>query len=163
LLVQSAAEALPVDVESIAKANGATIFYEQFDDDVSGVLIRDDNQTVIGVQKSQPKERQRFTVAHELGHLLLHAGRPIRVDRSFRINWRRNDVLKSTDVEEIEANAFAARLLMPTAMVYKAHGSNSLEVEDETEIERLAKMFCVSKQAMNFRLNQLYSRSARIK
>lgn len=148
----------PIDVHKIAQSNGASIRYERFDPDVSGVLVRDKGGNVIGVQKSQSKARQRFTIAHELGHLLLHDGKVVHVDRAFRVNWRRDQEAEPHDVEEIEANAFAANLLMPGEMIEKVLGSRSLDLEDATEIERLARVFEVSTQAMNFRMIQLFSR-----
>jgi Zn-dependent peptidase ImmA (M78 family) len=126
-----------------------------FDDEISGVLIRNESGNAIGVNKKHSKVRQRFTIAHEFGHLQLHEGLPIRVDTSFRVNWRRADSTKPRDIEEIEANSFAARLLMPTAMIVAAHSSGSFELEDDAEVKRLARIFVVSTQAMNFRLGQL--------
>jgi Zn-dependent peptidase ImmA (M78 family) len=159
LLSRAEMKGPPIPVEAIAEMAGATIHLEQFEEDVSGVLIRGDSHCVIGVQKMHSEGRRRFTIAHELGHLLLHDGKPIRVDKAFRVNWRKDSSSKPRDVEEIEANAFAAKLLMPTDMIEQAHGESSFEVEDETEVVRLAKLFGVSNQAMNFRLNQLFNRS----
>ena len=62
----------PVPVEQITKAHGARIFYQSLEDDVSGFLYRDAVQSVIGVNTHHSPVRQKFTTAHELGHLLLH-------------------------------------------------------------------------------------------
>jgi Zn-dependent peptidase ImmA (M78 family) len=159
LLVRAEITTPPVNVKKIANMSGATVQYEQFGEDVSGVLIRNAGGNVIGVQKTQSQARQRFTIAHELGHLLLHEGKPIHVDKAFRVNWRRDDPSKPRDIEEIEANSFAAHLLMPKGLVEVVHGSTSFELEDDTEIGRLAAVFEVSKQAMNFRLIELFGRS----
>ena len=59
-------------VEKIAKAQGARIFYQSLDNDMSGFLYRDKAQAVIGVNTHHAPVRQNFTTAHELGHLLLH-------------------------------------------------------------------------------------------
>ena len=124
----------PIDVEKLAKQAGASIHYENFDDDVSGVLIRNEGGSAIGVNTSHSRVRRRFTIAHELGHLLLHDGVPIRVDKSFRVNWRKSTSPKPRDIEEIEANAFAATLLMPEMMITAAHSSVSFELEDDAEV-----------------------------
>jgi Zn-dependent peptidase ImmA (M78 family) len=148
-----------VDLLKIAKILDVSIHYETFDDEISGVLIRNESGNAIGVNKKHSKVRQRFTIAHEFGHLQLHEGLPIRVDRSFRINWRRADQARPRDIEEIEANSFAAKLLMPTSMITSAHSSASFELEDDAEVKRLAGIFGVSTQAMTFRLSQLLNGS----
>jgi Zn-dependent peptidase ImmA (M78 family) len=130
----------PIDVESIARSRGVSIQFEQFDRDVSGVLVRDASGSVIGVQKIQSDTRKRFTIAHELGHLMLHDGELIHVDRSFRANFRKEAAKEPRDVEEIEANAFAANLLMPKEMIERVLGSRALDLEDATEIDRLDNM-----------------------
>lgn len=161
LLQQSRIRKPSVDVSKIAKAQGAEIRYELFGDDVSGVLVRQQNKNVIGVQKTQSAVRQRFTIAHELGHLLLHEGEELHVDKSFAVNWRRsrNDESDAEpNIMEIEANAFAATLLMPIEMIEAAHGSRIFDLEDEGEVQRLAELFEVSRQAMSFRLFNLFGR-----
>ena len=101
--------------------------------------------------------RQRFTIAHELGHWFLHPGRPYTVDSTIRVN-RRDDLSSlATDREEIEANAFAASILMPEDLVQAAAqivGSIGARTAKEA-IVRLANRFEVSEDAMSFRLHNL--------
>ena len=61
--------------------------------------------------------RQRFTIAHELGHRALHPGRELILDVPVRVNLRDKTSSMASDIEEIEANAFAATLLMPEQMI----------------------------------------------
>jgi Zn-dependent peptidase ImmA (M78 family) len=111
---------------------------------------------VIGVNKSHAVVRQRFTIAHELGHLLLHAQEDLHVDEGI---WLRNErSSRAEDEREIEANQFAAELLMPTDLVKEAVAGRKLDLvndDDETLIELAAK-FDVSRQALSFRLSRLY-------
>ena len=53
---------------------GALVRYAPFDGQMSGLLHRseDGNRAVIGVNSRHPTVRQRFSIAHELGHLALH-------------------------------------------------------------------------------------------
>lgn len=146
----------PVDPLRIARLAGASVHFEPFDDDISGVLIRNGDSTAIGVNKAHASVRQRFTIAHELGHLLLHDGVPIRIDRNFRVNWRKGSGVNASNVEEIEANFFAASLLMPKSMLTTANRLDHFDVEDDAEIVRLARLFRVSTQAMTFRLAELF-------
>jgi Zn-dependent peptidase ImmA (M78 family) len=153
--------AAPIDVEVIAQGEGARLLREPLDADVSGVLLRRDSQTLIAVNNAHHPRRQRFTIAHELGHLLLHPGRPYTVDSTIRLNWRDDLSSLASDKEEIEANAFAAALLMPQALV--RHALDDLRATRSTNeshlIETLAQRFNVSSEAMSIRLVNLGIRS----
>ena len=111
---------------------------------------------MIGVNATHPKTRQRFTMAHELGHLLLHEDRKMIVDSHI---YRRDEISSmGTEAEEVEANAFAAELLMPTELIYDE--VDDLLAEDpqitaKQLVDRLAKIFEVSSQAMEIRLGEL--------
>jgi Zn-dependent peptidase ImmA (M78 family) len=148
----------PIDVEGIARSEGLRVVRRLLDSNVSGLLIRDDGHpAVVGINQSNHPRRQRFTIAHELGHLYLHPGRPYLVDSTIRVN-RRDDVSSmATNTEEIEANTFAACLLMPGDLIYDATsrliGPNSQDVSQLTAI--LAARFNVSEDAMSFRLHNL--------
>ena len=82
-----------VPVEKIAKAEGLIVTKKHLDDDVAGFLLRSEGAKFIGVNRSQAPTRQRFTIAHELGHALLHEGEELHIDKNFRINFR--DVVSS--------------------------------------------------------------------
>ena len=148
----------PVPVEEIARKLGASIAFEHFGADVSGLLVRDARAIVIGVNAAHPKKRQRFTIAHEIGHLRLHQGRPMFVDREVRVDRRDRTASRGVDTEEIAANRFAAELLMPEEMVFAAVAQVSLPQErggSAAIIARLAEKFDVSEQAMEYRLANL--------
>src|SRR5437899_2188285 len=59
-------------VRRLARALGATIREVEGDSELSGMLFRDGETLVIGVNTLHHRHRQRFTIAHELGHLVLH-------------------------------------------------------------------------------------------
>jgi len=120
LLKANRVKAAPVPVTDIATSMGARISYSPFEGELAGMLVRDHDQTVIGVNSLHHPNRQRFTIAHECAHLALHEGE-VHIDRSFNSNVRvnRRDAVSSmaVDAKEIEANRFAAELLMPYNMV----------------------------------------------
>ena len=58
---------------------------------------------------------------------------------------------------EIEANLFAAELLMPKAMLAKALGNEPFDIDDEGAVSALARRFKVSPSAMRFRLGNLFA------
>lgn len=155
LLSRANVTVAPVPVENIAALVGAKITYNNFENEVSGLLLRRKNSTVIGVASEQPKARQRFTIAHEIGHLLLHEGEELHVDTNFRVNMRSSASSTAEDVSEIEANAFAASLLMPAEFLKKEINRIEIDVENSEQIEKLAAKYGVSVQAMTFRLINL--------
>jgi Zn-dependent peptidase ImmA (M78 family) len=157
LLERFGITAVPVDVEALAGALGARIRRQRLSHSISGLLYRDADQIVIGVNERQPKRRQRFTVAHEVGHLAMHPGRPLLLDASVRVNWRDDDSAAASDREEIEANTFAAAILMPASLVRREldallSGPASSKKDLDQIIKHMADRFEVSTQAMHFRL-----------
>ena len=152
----------PVPVEELAMRLGVNIVRDALGQGVSGVLYRQDKgQSVIAVNASHAVVRQRFSIAHEIGHLRLHAGRPIIVDHLVRgrVNMRDERSSLATSREEIEANGFAAALLMPAEWI-STDVNGSLGGAPGRTVESLAERYNVSEQAMEFRLVNLGYRSA---
>ena len=147
-------ESPPVPVEYIAKRLGAEIQYEPFEDDISGVLYRDKASTIIGVSSLHHPNRQRFTIAHEIAHLVLHE-LDVHVDKGYRIAWRDGKSSQAADPAEIDANRFAAELLMPEHFISRDVRLHLKDIEDGTDLAELAKAYRVSTQAMAFRLANL--------
>lgn len=149
--------ATPVDVEHIAEQEGAIVAWQHFSGVQSGFALRNGQSWVIGVNTATSRRRQRFTIAHELGHLLLHEGQPLIVDHSVRVNWRDQKSSMATDQQEIQANAFAAQLLMPRDLVHSAT-ANAVAAGMRTRDALVAKLsdeFDVSVEAMGYRLVNL--------
>lgn len=144
----------PIDVYALAERLGVQVVHTTMNGDVSGMLIREREALTVGLNSQQTPRRQRFTLAHELGHLRLHRGRPLIVDSLVRFNMRDTTSATATDREEIEANRFAASLLMPEGAVRSAvaeAGTASL-----AQLQReLAHLFDVSAEAMGYRLINL--------
>ena len=147
----------PVLVETIAGFLGATVRYSPYRGELAGMLIRDedDERIVIGVNSLHHVNRQRFTIAHECGHLHLHEGNRTYIDRSFRINRRDGVSSLATDPEEIEANRFAAELLMPYDMIMADLIEYEPDIEDERELWNLADKYAVSLQALMLRIKSV--------
>ena len=143
----------PVQVKQVATQLDIEVDESDLGRDCSGVLIRRGPRAVIGVNRSDHPNRQRFTIAHEIGHYVLHE-RETYVDTGYRVNFRDLDSGSGTKSEEVEANRFAAALLMPESMVKKAFGALAFELADakDDELRTLAEQFGVSTQAMAYRL-----------
>lgn len=143
----------PVPVESITKKLGVILCPLPAEDEISGAIIRKDGRTVIAVNPAHHSNRQRFTIAHELGHLFLHEQLGEHVDQNFRVAWRKASSLSGVNWVEIEANRFAAELLIPTKFLKR--DLDSLESIDIRTVAVLANRYGVSKDAMKFRLTNL--------
>ena len=146
---------LPVPVDQIAKKRGVKIRYEAFEGDLSGALYRvDAGTTVLAVNSWHADVRQRFTIAHEVGHLELHSD-ALFIDGFLARDGDSSMAIKS---EEVEANAFAAELLMPRYAVL-AELNAAVDAGNSPTLKRvalqLAHTFDVSEQAMQFRLVNL--------
>ncbi len=94
-----------------------------FGEKVSGMLVTVDESATIGYNNSQSWHRRRFTIGHELGHLLM------------------NHTCNADEYQEKEANEFAAELLMPLALLKKDFQING-------ELKALAEKYIVSEEAM---------------
>jgi Zn-dependent peptidase ImmA (M78 family) len=149
----------PVDVSWVAKKLGLRIIQQNLGANISGLLVRTSTETHICVAAGHAEVRRRFTIAHEIAHYVLRhqfeGGPHVHVDRGNYISQRGVRASEGIDPKEIEANQFAACLLMPMRLVQAAvEGLGSGTIFDG-DVEELAKLFKVSEQAMTIRLTTL--------
>lgn len=151
---------IPIDVDGVAQSLGLEVLYADLGEDVSGLLIFNGESAQVCVQNEDPRVRQRFTVAHEIGHHFLRhqfeSGEHVHVDKGNYISQRGPRASEGVDPKEVQANQFAASLLMPTNAIRQrlaklAGGGPVLD----THVEALAEDFEVSEQAMTIRLTGL--------
>lgn len=144
----------PVPVERIAKREGARIQFGPLDKELSGMFFVKDGVPTIGVNSLHHPNRQRFSLAHELGHMMLHADiiKGIHVDKGNAILQRAALAAEGTDPMEIEANQFAANLLVPDFLLSSILGDDYTISDDEEELEALSKKFKVSTVMIQLRL-----------
>lgn len=164
LLSRAGVTKTPVPLDRLATFLSAGIHQQTFEDMVSGVLLIRGDERHIMVNKAHHPNRQRFTIAHELGHLVLHhnSGDRLFVDNHLRAYQRRGSPSsgtyghpdsETTPAEEREANQFASALLMPRAWILQM--TEGRQFWDELDVAALAAEFGVSEQAMTIRLRQL--------
>lgn len=151
---------IPVPVEKIAKSLGARVRFAPFDEELSGFVFIKDGVPIIGVNSLHHPNRQRFTIAHEIAHLQLHPDQittEVHVDKQFAEPVLKRDGSSATGSAptEVEANQFAAALLMPAAILNRILEEAPIDIEDETSIEEWAKQFLVSKAALQYRIRNL--------
>lgn len=136
----------PVDVSAIASALGIVVKIGEMGENISGALYREHGKAVVGINKNEGPQRQRFTLAHEIGHFVLHRDQDFHVD-SESVLFRNAETPE--DVRERAANAFAAALLMPKTFL---EGERSASLKN---VKKLADKYNVSAQAMSYRLVNL--------
>jgi|SRR6516164_8204568 Zn-dependent peptidase ImmA (M78 family) len=161
LLAGQNIKAAPVPVEQIAQCLGARIVYKELsEDDFSGMIYSGDDEIVIVINSGHPQTRQRFTIAHEIGHLVLHRdvlGTKVHLDRTFQFRLHRDKRSSlGTDRLEIEANKFAAELLMPTQLIKREIENTYIEIDDDETIKSIAQKYHVSSAAMSIKLLETF-------
>ncbi len=135
---------IPADIVKIAKSNDIDVYEGDLDKKISGAIKYDKNtkKFAILLNKNDARTRQRFTLAHELGHFFLHKeiliSDEIHIDTMFRM----------PDEKEKEVDYFAGALLMNKTLLEKMY-------QDNKSIAELAGLFDVSISAMTVRLDVL--------
>jgi Zn-dependent peptidase ImmA (M78 family) len=147
----------PVPIDAVAQRLGLQTEASAFGDDISGLLVIERGCGVIGYNSAHARVRQRFTIAHEIGHYLMHV-KPSTQSRLFidrYVAFRDDESSAGSDLEEVEANAFGAALLMPGPLIREEIRRRQLDLDDEDDLIALAKRFHVSTSAMSYRLVNL--------
>lgn len=129
-------DALPVSLERICEINNIDVYLTNLED-IAAYYMEDAGRRMIIVNKHAPRSRRRFSVAHEIGHVILrHGAIRLMLERlpNGRPAW-----------QETQANAFAAELLMPKLVLTK-HGILTPR--------QIAKMCEVSLEAARIRAEQ---------
>jgi transcriptional regulator with XRE-family HTH domain len=137
----------PIDIESLANLCGVHVLRETFDDAISAVIVELDSGPVIGFNAWEIRGRRRFSVAHELGHHLLHHHDRFHIDLAAPSAAEGDSPLYDWRLER-EANDFAANAVMPATMVREAF-------QTTPQPRDLAERFGVSPLAMGYRLVNL--------
>lgn len=137
----------PVRPHKLVKNYGLEIIYADFGakhSNVAGFL--DIEKAKIYVNEKDSINRQTFTIAHELGHWLLHKEMITKDINNYSVLLRKPLGSQENDPIEQEANCFAANLLVPKDFLSK--------YRDRVDIKTLAKIFVVSRDVMGFRLQR---------
>ena len=136
---------IPLDVTGVAKKLGIRIKRVSMKHDLSGILYKDEenNLWILHVNKEHHPNRQRYTIAHELGHFCLH--------RHFKHVFEDKIFFRGGESSKMEwqANDFASAILMPE------HEFRDTLKEGKRKIDELAKKFQVSTLALRIRAKNL--------
>jgi Zn-dependent peptidase ImmA (M78 family) len=133
-----------IDLEAIAFDQGATVKYRRLDS-CEARIVGEANAAVISINNTSNSDRQRFSLAHELGHWIQHKG-------SVFLGCRRGDIglhRSKQSKAEAEANSFASQILMPDYVIYPLAAKQPLTL---TTAEVLRKRFKTSLTATALKL-----------
>ncbi len=146
----------PIPIKEIVTQLGLHLISYDLGDEVSGILVIENDKGTIGFNPKNSKVRQRFTIAHELGHYLLHkhASSEVFVDKDFIVKYRSAKQYSFAEIkQEQEANLFAAAILMPKELIKAELSKKDYNDLSETDfIAAMAKIFDVSIPAMTYRI-----------
>lgn len=158
LLIATGITKPPVRLERIVRELNAEVVKKHFPRDlgISAILLKEGDEKVIAVNETHIDTRQRFSIAHEIGHLILHANNAyLTVEKGIEDKhlFRRMDETPPAVIER-EANQFAAELLMPEDWIREDFVA--LYNKDEKDIVgKLAEKYDVSQVALMYRLMNL--------
>ncbi|MGB6229088.1 MAG: ImmA/IrrE family metallo-endopeptidase [Litorimonas sp.] len=142
----------PVNLKRLAKRMGIVLEFAPFKDQLSGISFIDDGKSYIGVNSLHSTNRQRFTIAHEIGHHVLHQELLKSGTHVDTVILRRDHLsAEGIDRKEIEANAFASELLVPRFLL-ESRISDDTDMQDEELVRKLANELQISSTALHFRL-----------
>ncbi len=138
----------PVKLGALAKRLGVKVLLSTLRRGTSGQIGQENGEFVIRINRHEAKHRQRFTLAHEIAHFLLHRDMVVADG-----GWSENVLLRSgqPDNVEYEANRLASDLVIPSAQLAEAAGNYSGPITSEA-IEDLARRFRVSTAALEIKL-----------
>ena len=146
---------IPTPIEDVAGLLGLRISRAP-STEFSGLLLRKDGKALIGVNSSEAPVRQRFTIAHEIGHFVLHPQKDAFVD------FRKTLIsVGAREPRERHADMFAAAILMPRRALLKDFRKLAGDVDPDGITKMLSRRYSVSEDAMRFRLMNLNALTAR--
>jgi Zn-dependent peptidase ImmA (M78 family) len=140
---------VPVKLGAIAKELGIDVKLSSLPLNISGQIARTQSGYEIKINRHESRQRQRFTLAHELAHYLLHKDVIDKMGGTLSDNvlYRSG----ASETIEYEANRLAAQIVMPEQALQSAF-SRYGEQLSESMVELLAEQFGVSKAAMEIRV-----------
>ena len=161
-----------IDMKELIQAHNIYYIPKKLPNNISGAsMTTEHGKQMIVVNKDQPEKRKKFTIAHELGHLILGHDTSLNTqDKAIvsnnhqlrnpsQILFRDDKTSEGSDWREIEANYFAASLLMPKDLLNKEINKliqkNPRNYLSEYNVHELADVFGVSTISMSIRLSRL--------
>jgi Zn-dependent peptidase ImmA (M78 family) len=145
---------LPLNIAGLVEKHGITILRREVERSVTGVLVIDATRVTMLLNRLFDESQQRFSLAHLLGHFVLH-----RNLSPFFVDFLRPNEKKATPQSwrrlEQEADEFADELLMPEEILRESIADKPHNMRSSNVVQPLAARFGVSELAFVLRLSQL--------
>lgn len=142
----------PVRITDIAQNYGLQIRIVDLSTHPGVAGFIDPKSRTIFVSRDDAPTRQAFTVAHELGHWLMHGKELEAEPEKYAILYRKPLGEPNDDIVEKQANVFAASLLVPKGLLDR--------YKDVKDHKVIADIFGVSSEVIGYRLNHEYNKQA---
>ena len=151
ILIRERITELPVRVSELCRNMGIPILLHEFEDGNLGISAMVNGSPIILVNKGDSAERQRFTAAHELGHIMLgHVGKYKLVNREPSPN--------DNPIEQA-ANVFASRLLAPACVLWGCNIHTADEIAVNCKISRQAAEYRAARMEILYKRNAFLTSS----
>ena len=148
---------VPTDLMKIFQRLGLKYIELNDAEDIEGAIIEIENKPAIAVlNRAKPIQRQRFTLAHELGHIFLKQSKRDLYDAEQSRLDAENPMARTKPPKEVEADIFASELLIPYEQLKKYHS-------EINNIDKLISIFQVSKQAMTLAIMNYWKHPPKMK
>lgn len=147
---------VPTNLQIISEGLG--LEYVELDDpnELDGALLEIGGMQIAMLNKAKSFIRGRFTLAHELAHIFLEHGKRDFYDAEAARELGENVPENKKPAKEREADAFASELLIPTEQLKK-------HMNELKDLDKVADIFQVSKQAMSIAISKFYSSARNFK
>lgn len=141
-IIKDNQKSYPIRITAITEEYGIDVYNLSMSSNISGAIIKEGDKYVIYVNDKHTPNRQRFTIAHEIAHYILHK-------EKIGDNLTDNAMYRSklSNVFERQANILASEILMPVNFVMQF-------IEENKSVSEMASLFKVSEGAMRIRLRQ---------
>lgn len=136
---------VPVDIDALADKLGLSVYYEKMDTDQAGAILIESDKCGIIINEKDAPVRQRFTLAHEIGHFVSYK---LQDKTGSVIEYRDGASSLGKNLEEVFANKFAAAILMPKIKLYEVK-------KIINDCDELSEWFNVSSESMKYRLSNI--------
>ena len=132
-------------IGDIVRCEGLEIHFMDWGEDISGLLVKQNDAVIVGLNKNHARTRQRFTLAHEFGHYVLMHDQLESVPAS--IDHPPDPSQLFPQNAEQEANEFAGEILVPMRILKTVH-------KQEGNPRKLASLFEVSEAVIFIALSK---------
>lgn len=153
--LKSFGDKMPLDIHALVSQYGIEVQGRKMERSIPGMMVTTKSSALVTINENLPLNQQRFTLAHLLGHFVLHGkSAEVFVDRTTPIKGEGPEASKQL-MQEAEANEFAGELLMPESIIRDRFGNSRPYPYNLESLRPLAAQFGINELVLAIRLTQL--------